>query len=37
LEDAEVGANGGISWVIGPGGLVTFEFEENISGRYAPM
>jgi hypothetical protein len=37
LEHAEVDANGGISWVIGSGGLVTFEFEENISGRYAPM
>ena len=24
----------GISWVIGPGGLITFEFAENIGGRY---
>jgi hypothetical protein len=32
LQDASTA--GGISWVIGPGGLVTFEFAESISGRY---
>jgi hypothetical protein len=29
-------ATSGISWVIRTGGLITFEFEENISGRYVP-
>ncbi len=32
LQDANT--NSGIAWVIGPGGLITFEFEENISGKY---
>jgi hypothetical protein len=32
LQDAE--SSSGISWVISPGGLVTFEFAENIGGRY---
>ncbi|EPE33595.1 Six-hairpin glycosidase [Glarea lozoyensis ATCC 20868] len=31
LQDAD--AASGISWVIRTGGLITFEFEENISGR----
>lgn len=31
LQDAE---SNGISWVISPGGLITFEFAENIGGRY---
>ena len=31
LEDADTAS--GVSWVIRPGGLITFEFEENISGR----
>ena len=31
LEDAE---GSGVSWVISPGGLITFEFQENIGGRY---
>jgi hypothetical protein len=31
LQDAD---SNGISWVIGPGGLITFEFAENIGGRY---
>jgi hypothetical protein len=31
LENAE---GNGISWVIRPGALVTFEFAENIGGRY---
>ncbi len=31
LQDAS--AESGVSWVIGPGGLITFEFQENISGR----
>lgn len=30
LQDA---AGSGISWVISPGGLITFEFAENIGGR----
>ena len=30
LQDAETE---GISWVISPGGLITFEFEENIAGK----
>jgi hypothetical protein len=25
---------GGLAWVIGPGGLITFEFVENIGGLY---
>ena len=24
----------GVSWTISPGGLITFEFQENIGGRY---
>ncbi len=32
LQDAKT--HGGISWVIGPGGLITFEFGENIAGKY---
>ena len=32
LQDASTA--GGISWVISPGGLITFEFAENIAGRY---
>lgn len=31
LQDADVS---GISWVISTGGLITFEFQENIGGRY---
>jgi hypothetical protein len=31
LENAD--PSGGISWVIRPGGLITFEFAENIAGR----
>lgn len=31
LQDAE--SSNGISWVISPGGLITFEFAENIGGR----
>lgn len=31
LEDADT--TKGISWVIGPGGLISFEFAENIAGR----
>ncbi len=31
LQDAS--AENGVSWVISPGGLITFEFQENISGR----
>ena|ERR1700710_2307615 len=31
LQDAD--ANGGIAWIIGPGGLITFEFAENIAGK----
>jgi hypothetical protein len=31
LQDADPGA----SWGIGPGGMVTFEFAENIAGKYA--
>ena len=27
----------GISWVISPGGLITFEFAENIGGRYVQV
>lgn len=33
LEDAEVVVDGGLTWGIAPGGLVTFEFAENIGGR----
>ena len=32
LQDAETSS--GITWVISPGGLITFEFAENIGGRY---
>jgi len=32
LQDADT--SGGKSWIIGRGGLITFEFEENISGKY---
>lgn len=32
LQDTKT--EGGISWVIGPGGLITFEFGENIAGKY---
>lgn len=32
LQNAD--ANAGISWTIGRTGLVTFEFAENIGGRY---
>lgn len=32
LQDADPGA----SWGIGLGGLVTFEFAENIAGKYGP-
>jgi len=28
-------SSGGLAWEIGPGGLITFEFAENIGGRYA--
>lgn len=28
---------GGIPWIISPGGMITFEFEENISGRYVAV
>ncbi|KAG9236563.1 Six-hairpin glycosidase-like protein [Amylocarpus encephaloides] len=31
LQDADISS--GISWIINPGGLVTFEFAENIAGR----
>lgn len=31
LQDADAP---GVSWTINPGGLVTFEFQENIGGRY---
>ena len=33
LQDAKT--DGGISWVIRPGGLITFEFGQNIAGKYA--
>lgn len=32
LQDATV--KSGLSWVISPGGLITFEFGENIAGKY---
>ena len=31
VQDVE---SNGIPWVISPGGLITFEFAENIGGRY---
>jgi hypothetical protein len=31
LQDADAS---GVSWTISPGGLITFEFQENIGGRY---
>lgn len=34
LLDATTKRGSGLSWVIGPGGLVTFEFGENIAGKY---
>lgn len=34
LQDALEPANRGLSWVISPGGLITFEFGENIAGKY---
>lgn len=33
LEDADVSVDTGLTWGIGPGGLITFEFAENIGGR----
>lgn len=35
LQDATV--DSGLSWVISPGGLITFEFEENIAGKYVVL
>lgn len=31
---ASVDVNTGLKWVISPGGLITFEFGENIAGKY---
>jgi hypothetical protein len=33
LQDADVNAHGGLAWGISPGGLITFEFAENIGGK----
>ncbi len=32
LQDADTA--GGISWIMSPGGLITYEFGENIAGKY---
>ncbi len=33
LQGADANANGGLTWGISPGGLITFEFAENIGGK----
>jgi hypothetical protein len=33
LEGADVNVDGGLTWGISPGGLITFEFAENIGGK----
>lgn len=37
LQDAELNAEGGLTWGISPGGLISFEFAENIGGKYVSL